>query len=97
MNLTGAINVLVLTIHAHAGAGDLQEYADTISFNRLQFSHNKSAIVLVDVQTLTFHIALVETSKQGGSRGYASQALHQWQASLWPQRADVVRLQSRDR
>src|SRR5229473_83617 len=35
-------------------AGDLQEYADTIPIHRLQFPHNKSTIVLTDVQTLTF-------------------------------------------
>jgi hypothetical protein len=34
-------------------AGDLQEYADAIPVHRLQFPHNKSAIALVDVQTLT--------------------------------------------
>src|SRR6266851_4632419 len=63
MDLTGAINVLVLTIHAHAGAGDPQEYADTIAIHRLQFPHNKSAIVLVDAQTLTFDIRLVENKE----------------------------------
>jgi hypothetical protein len=44
-------------------AGDLQEYADTIPIHRLQFPHNKSAIVLVDVQTLTFHTGLAETRR----------------------------------
>jgi len=44
-------------------AGDLQEYADTIPIHRLQFPRNKSAIVLVDVQTSTFHIGLVETRR----------------------------------
>jgi hypothetical protein len=63
MDLTGAINVVVLTIHTHARAGDLQEYADTIPIHRLQFPHNKSAVVLVDVQTLTLHIGLVETRR----------------------------------
>jgi hypothetical protein len=61
MNFADAIDVLVLTIRAHAGAGDCQEYADAIPIRRLQFPHNKSAIVLVDVQTLTIHIGLVQT------------------------------------
>jgi len=30
MDLTGAISVLVLTIHPHAGAGAPKEYADVI-------------------------------------------------------------------
>jgi hypothetical protein len=64
MNLIGAIVVLVLTIHA---AGDLQEYADTIPIHRLQFPHNKSAILLVDVQASTFHIALVQTRRSSWS------------------------------
>ncbi len=63
MDLAGAINVPVPTIDAHAGAGDLQEYADTIAIHRLQFPHNKSAIILVDAQTLTFHIGLVENKE----------------------------------
>jgi hypothetical protein len=63
MDLTGAISVLVPTIRAYAGAGGLQEYADTIAIHRLQFSHNKSAIVLVDVQTLTNHIGLLQTRR----------------------------------
>jgi hypothetical protein len=33
MDHAGATNVHVLTIHAHAGAGDLQEYADPISIH----------------------------------------------------------------
>src|SRR5258705_3717187 len=44
-------------------AGDLQEYADTIPIHRLQFPRNKCAIVLVDVQTLTFHAGLVEAKR----------------------------------
>src|SRR5258708_38349145 len=68
MNLTGTIDVLVLTIHAHAGAGDRQEYADAIPIHRLQFPHNKSAIVLVDVQTSTFHITPVQTRRSSWSR-----------------------------
>src|SRR5229473_664221 len=48
-------------------AGDLQEYADTIPIHRLQFPHNKSAIVRVDVQTLTFHIGFVETRRSSWS------------------------------
>src|SRR5450631_1256765 len=75
-------------------AGDLQEYADTIPIHRLRFPHNKSAIVLVDVQTLTFH---GELRKQGSCCAPANQSLRQWHASLGPQRADVVRLQSRNR
>jgi hypothetical protein len=63
MALTSAISVLVLTIHTHVGADDLQEYADTIPIHRLQFPHNNSAIVLVDVQTLALHIGLVETRR----------------------------------
>jgi hypothetical protein len=63
MDLTGAIDVLVPTIHAHAGAADLKEYEDTIPIHRLQFPHNNSAILPVDVQTLTFHIGLVETRR----------------------------------
>jgi len=63
MDLTGAINVPVLTIDAHSGAGNLQEYADTIPIHRLQFPHNKSAIILVDARTLTFHIGLVQNKE----------------------------------
>jgi hypothetical protein len=44
-------------------ARDLKEYADPIPIHRLQFPHNKSAIVLVDVQTLAFHIGPVETRR----------------------------------
>jgi hypothetical protein len=62
MDLTGAIGV-VPTIHAHAGAGNFREYADTVPNHRLQFAHNKSAIVLVDVQTLAIHIVLVKTRR----------------------------------
>jgi hypothetical protein len=57
-------------VHAQTPSGtenltracDLQEYADTIPIHRLQLPHNKHAIVLADVQTLAFHIGLVETS-----------------------------------
>src|SRR4030088_418151 len=45
-------------------ASDLQEYADTIPIHRLQFLHNNSTIVLVDVQTSTFHIRLMETRRR---------------------------------
>jgi hypothetical protein len=55
MDLTGAINVLVQTFHTRAGAGDLQEYAEMIPIRRLQFSHNKSAIVIVDVQNMKIY------------------------------------------
>src|SRR5882724_1213998 len=61
MSLTDAIDVLMLTIHAHAGAGDRQEYADAIPIHRLQFPHNNPAIVLVDVHASTLHIGLVQT------------------------------------
>jgi hypothetical protein len=44
-------------------AGDLQEDADPIPIHRLQLPHNKSAIILVDVQTSTFHGRLAETRK----------------------------------
>src|SRR6476660_8744969 len=36
------------------------QHADTIPIRRLQFSHNKSAMVLVDVQTSRLHIGLLE-------------------------------------
>jgi hypothetical protein len=52
-----------LTIHAHAGARDPWEYADTIAIHQLQFPHNKSAIILVDAETSTFHIGLVENKE----------------------------------
>ena len=65
MDLTGAIDVLVPTIHAHAGAADLKEYEDTIPIHRLQFPHNKFAIVLADVQTLTFHLIELNQSDRG--------------------------------
>src|SRR4030081_1760200 len=45
-------------------ASDLQEYADTIPIHRLQFPHNRSTIVLVDVQTSTFHIRHMETRRR---------------------------------
>jgi len=51
-----AVNILVLTTYEHTGAGDLKKYADAIPIYRLQVPHNKSAILLVDVQTSTFHI-----------------------------------------
>src|SRR5260370_14223417 len=62
MELPGEINAVVL-IRVHAGTG-LREYADTIPIHRLQFPHNKSAIVLVDVQTLTPHIERVEITRR---------------------------------
>jgi hypothetical protein len=51
-------------------AGDRQEYADTIPIHRLQ-PHNKSAIVLVDVQTSTLLVGLVESEPTGRLRQYA--------------------------
>jgi hypothetical protein len=45
-------------------AGDLQEYADTIPIHRLQILHNTFAIVLADVQALTFH--LIELNQATG-------------------------------
>ena len=80
MDLTGAIDVLVPTIHAHASAADLKEYADTIPIHRLQFLHNKSTIVLVDVQTSTFHIGLLETRSCHARGGTSArrQAKREW-------------------
>jgi hypothetical protein len=49
----GGANVL-LTIHAHVEPSS-RNYADTIRVHRLRFPHNKSAIILVDVLTSTFH------------------------------------------
>jgi hypothetical protein len=61
MNLTDAIDVLVLTIQRNAGTGDRPESAHAIPIHRLQFPHNKSAIVLVDARASTFHITFVQT------------------------------------
>src|SRR6267154_4543553 len=59
MDLADAIDVLADDLCA---GEDCQEYADAISIHRLQFPHNNSAIVLVDVPASTFHIGLVETT-----------------------------------
>jgi hypothetical protein len=43
MDLTDAINLLVLKIDAHAGADDPQEYAHaTTAIHQFQFPRNKS-------------------------------------------------------
>jgi hypothetical protein len=42
MDLTDAINLLVLKIDAHASVDDPQEYANATAIHRLQFPHNKS-------------------------------------------------------
>jgi len=42
MDLTDAINLLVLKIDTHAGADDPQEYANATAIHRFQFLHNKS-------------------------------------------------------
>src|SRR6266852_1223463 len=41
----------------------LKQHADANPIHRLQFPHNKSAIVLVDVQALTFHIETCGTKE----------------------------------
>src|SRR5258708_35065738 len=68
-------------------ASDLQEYADTIPIHRLQFPHNKSTIVLVYVQTSTFHIRLIETRRLVRT---ASQSFSAHSATPWSPRGQQI-------